>query len=113
MARIELLSVWHAWHGAAAGDLDGLVALDPLLDALKPVPVHRLASTRIGRRFMESAAPLVPDELIARYRGMANEGTESGHHAVTFGIVTASAGIQAMDQGESPGRIRPEMLEKR
>lgn len=97
LAGIELPVVWHAWQAATIGDLDGLVALDVLLDALKPVPVHRVASTRIGRRFLESAAPLVAGEMIGMYRELVTDGTARGHHAVTFGIVTAGAGIPAMD----------------
>lgn len=97
LTGIELPAVRHAWHEATAGNLDGLVALDALLDALKPVPGHRLASTRIGRRFLESAAPLVPGDIVRMYRDMVANGTTSGHHGVTFGIVTAGAGIPATD----------------
>lgn len=100
LAAIELPAVWHAWHEATAGradNLGALVTLDTLLNALKPVPVHRVASTRVGRRFLESAVPLVTGEMIGRYREMVADGTASGHHAVTVGIVTAGAGIPAMD----------------
>ncbi len=95
--RIELPVVWHAWHAAMDGDQARAVALDALLDALKPVPVHRVASTRIGRRFLESAAPLVAAESVASYRDLVRNGAASGHHAVTFGIVTAGAGVPAME----------------
>ncbi len=105
LAGIELPAVWHAWHEATAGDTDGLVELDTLLDTLKPVPVHRLASTRIGRRFLESAAPLVPAEMIAAYRELVTDGSASGHHGVTFGIVTAAAGIPVIDALTSFGSM--------
>lgn len=95
LAGIELPVVWHAWHAASAGDLTRLVALDALLDALKPVPVHRVASTRVGLRFLESAAPLVAAEIVASYRDLVADGTASGQHAVAFGIVSAGAGIPA------------------
>jgi urease accessory protein len=97
LGGIELPGVWHAWHAATDGDHGGLIALDALLDALKPVPVHRVASTRIGRRFLESAAPLVATDTVASYRGLVAAGNASGHHAVTFGIVTAGASIPAME----------------
>jgi len=94
---IELPAVWHAWHEAVAGNMAGLVALDALLDALKPVPVHRLAGTRIGRRFLESAVPLVGGEVAGDYRGRLESGATSGHHAVTFGLVSAAADIPASE----------------
>ena len=94
---IELPVVWRTWHAAMDGDQARAVALDALLDALKPVPVHRVASTRIGRRFLESAAPLVAAESVVAYRDLVRNGAASGHHAVTFGIVTAGTGIPAME----------------
>ncbi len=97
LAGIELPAVWHAWRETTAGNIDGLIVLDALLDALKPVPVHRLASTRVGRRFLESAVPLVGGEIAGEYRGRLGDGTASGHHAVAFGVVTATAGIPACD----------------
>lgn len=97
LGGVELPAVWHAWHRATADDLDGLLALDALLDALKPVPVHRTASTRIGRRFLESAVTLVPGGMTGPYRDRLAHGGAGGHHAVTFGIVCAAAGIAAMD----------------
>lgn len=97
LAGIELPAVAHAWREARVENLDGLVALDALLDALKPVPAHRLASTRIGRRFLESAAPLMSSDIILAYHDLVANGTTSGHHPTTFGIVTASAGIPALD----------------
>ncbi|MBA2247477.1 MAG: hypothetical protein H0W23_05065 [Chloroflexia bacterium] len=97
LGGIELPVVWRAWHAAMDGDHAGLAALDALLDALKPVPVHRVASTRIGRRFLESAASLVATDTVASYRDLVAAGTASGHHAVTFGIVTAGAGIPASE----------------
>lgn len=97
LAGIELPVAWHAWHGAMEGRVDRLLALDALVDALKPVPAHRIASSRIGRRFLESSAPLVPGGMIAQYRGLVAAGTASGNHATTFGIVTAAVGVPSAE----------------
>src|SRR5829696_5303043 len=54
-AGIECPAMTHAWRAARAGDLTGLVAIDVLVNAHKPIPVFRNGSVRTGRRLLESA----------------------------------------------------------
>ncbi len=97
LAGIELPAAWHAHAAATAGDLTALLALDGLLDALKPVPVARAASTRVGRRLLESAAPLLLDDLVTPYLAAIRTGTGRGHHAVAFAVTLQAAGLGAED----------------
>jgi len=93
LGRQELPAAAHAHQAATQSELGALVTLDLLLDALKPVPAFRIASTRIGRQFLHSALPLCPSAIGERYLAAVTEGEGAGHHAVAFGAITATAGI--------------------
>ena len=93
LAGQDLPAVAHAHRAAAAGGLDALVALDTLVDALKPAPAFRSASTRIGRQSLESALALYPSTIAGAYLAAIRVGEARGHHAVAFGVLTEAASI--------------------
>ncbi len=95
LAGIELPAAWHAYGAAELVDVDGLLEIDGLLHALKPVPAARSASTRIGRRLLESAAPLLADDLVFRYLEAIRTGRGHGHHAVAFAVAMQASGLPA------------------
>ena len=90
LAGIELPAVFHAHAYAREERIDALVSLDELLTALKPVPAFRAASLRVGRRFLESAAAIVDDDVVWAYRAAGNV-----HHAAAWGVVCARARLDA------------------
>jgi urease accessory protein len=94
LAGQDLPAVVHAHRAATTGTLDALIALDTLLDALRPVPAHRTASTRIGRQSLQSAFALYPSAIAGAYLAAIRAQRARGHHAVAFGVLTASAGIE-------------------
>lgn len=91
-AAVECPAMRHAFRAAAHGDLPLLAGIDRLLDACKPVPVFRDGSARVGRRLLESAAPLLDDGTLAAWRREAAAGRTPGHHAVSFAVVMRAAG---------------------
>lgn len=97
LAGIELPAAWHAHGAASRGDLDGLREIDGLLHALKPVPAARSASTRVGRRLLESAGPLLGAETLASYLAAIRDGRAYGHHAVAFAATMQAAGLDARE----------------
>ena len=95
LGGIELPAVYLAHRAAANDDLAVLVELDADLTALKPVPAFAAASTRVGRRFLESALPLITSPVATAYTGAVAGGNTAGHHPVAFGVVMAAAGLDA------------------
>ncbi len=95
LAGIELPAAWHAHGAASRSDLDGLLEIDGLLHVLKPVPAARSASTRVGRRLLESAAPLLDSALVGAYLDGIRAGRGPGHHAVAFAVTMQAAGLGA------------------
>lgn len=92
-AGIECPAMADAWRAARARDIDALVELDQLIDALKPVPVFRNGSLRTGRRLLESAVGVLPGPMIRDMRERVRDEKMAGHHALVFGVVMEAAGI--------------------
>jgi urease accessory protein len=90
LAGVELPAIFEA-HRATS--LDQLKQLDELLTALKPIPAFRAASIKVGRRFLESAAPLFASEFVDQYLAMVRAGKPDGHYATAVGVVFHAAGI--------------------
>lgn len=93
LSGIELPAVYQAHRAAANADLAALIDLDSYVSALKPVPVFAAASTRVGRRFLDAAWPLIDRPMVTAYAGAVASGEASGHHPVAFGVVMAAAGL--------------------
>lgn len=98
-AGVEGPALCHAHRAALGGDDAGLVDLDAVVAALKPVPAFRSGSARVGRRLLEGAAPLLPAgegpaaAAFAAFRAAVGEGRAEGHHAVAFAATMAAAGL--------------------
>lgn len=69
-----------------AEDLDGLLALDETLDALKGVAEFREASRQMGRQTLRVAASLTGHPLLVSFRDALEAGRTPGHHPVAFGL---------------------------
>lgn len=93
LAGVELPAVVQAHRAAADGDLARLLALDGVTSALKPVEAFRAASRKVGRRFLESAAPLLSDPFLDLYAAAVRQGDAPGHHAVAFGVALHAVGV--------------------
>lgn len=100
LAGVEAPAMRHAHRFAAAADLAALLALDAEVSALKPVPAHRAASAKVGRRLLESATAVVAGEMVAGYRASTATGQAVGHQAIAFGVVAQAAAI-----GEREGAL--------
>lgn len=95
LGGIELPAVFQAHRAAIDVDLPALIDLDSYVSALKPVPVFATASTRVGRRWLDAARPLLSRPIITAYAGAVERGDAAGHHPVAFGVVMAAAGLDA------------------
>lgn len=95
LAGIELPAVFHAHRASDTDNLAALLAVDGYVTALKPVPALRAGSVKVGRRFLESATPLVGRPFLAAYRAAVLGGEAPGHHAVAFGAVMHAVGLAA------------------
>jgi urease accessory protein len=93
LAGVELPALFHAHRAAVAGDVAALLAIDAYVSALKPVPALRAGSVKVGRRFVESAAPLLESPFLSAYRTAVLKGVAPGHHAVAFGAAMHGAGL--------------------
>jgi urease accessory protein len=93
IAGIELPALFEAHRAADADKLAHLRELDELLSALKPIPAFRAASVKVGRRFLESALPLVASEATTGYHAMVQNGEANGHQAIAVAVIFQSAGI--------------------
>jgi urease accessory protein len=91
--RVDGPLAGRAHRAAMADDLPAALNADALAAALKPVPVFREGSARVGRRLLASAAPLLTDPTLERYRAAVANGRARGSHPVAFGVVAAAAGV--------------------
>jgi urease accessory protein len=80
---------------AARADLDGVVALDRALDAMKPARQTRQASRQMGRQTARLAAAMICDPVLQRFAELVGQGRTPGHHASAFGVVAGRKGWPA------------------
>ncbi|HEY3066500.1 MAG TPA: urease accessory UreF family protein [Methylomirabilota bacterium] len=80
---------------AAAGDIEGCIAVDDRLDAMKCVPEFAVASRQMGRQTARVAAAVTGDAWLAALASSVEDGITPGHAAVLFGAVTGRAGADA------------------
>ena len=93
LAGVEAPALCHAHRFAVAGDQAALVALDDEMTAMKPVPAFRAASSRVGRRSLESSVDLVDGPAPSAYRRAVAKGRAAGHRAIAFGVVLHAVGL--------------------
>ena len=95
LAHCELVAL-HAAHACAAqGDHDALLALDAQLAAMTPVAEWRIASGRLARRTLATAALLTTSPAMDAYAAQISDGRGStaGHHALAFAVVAEGLGV--------------------
>lgn len=92
-AGVECPAMSHAWRAARARDLVALVALDGVIDALKPIPAFRAGSVRTGRRLLESSVGVVTGPMLDGVREQIRAGALGGHHPLAFGVLMEAAGV--------------------
>lgn len=95
LAGVELPAVLHAHSYARDGQVERLAALDALMSALKPIDAFRSSSLKTGRRLLESAAAVIDDPVLRDYQSSVRRHAVTGHHAIAWGVVCASCGIDA------------------
>lgn len=88
VGRIEAPAVRRAYRATQHADAGGLRRLDDLLDSYAPVAASRVASRRVGRRFLQAALFLCPG-LPPLLSELATAG-DGIHHACAVGAVGAA-----------------------
>jgi len=91
----DAVAVAAATRAAVAGDVDGALALDARLDAMKSVPEFRAASAQMGRQTLRVAASLGDDAFLAALNRAVDDGRTPGHHAVAFSAAVGRGGADA------------------
>ncbi len=74
------------------GDLEGLLALDETLEAMKPVAEFREASRQMGRQTLRVAATLADHPLLRAFAEAVEAGRTPGHHPLAFGLAGSALG---------------------
>src|SRR2546426_9140807 len=90
-AAAAAIAAGQAWEG----DVDGWIALDARLDAMKSVPELRAASRQMGRQTLRIAAGLGDDPFLARLMRAVDDELTAGHHATVFGAALGRGGVGA------------------
>jgi urease accessory protein len=93
VAPLDGVAVAGAHRLAAAGDLEGLVALDHAVTVRKITPSSRRASTACGRRLAALTCVLTDDETIARFAERVDAGRSDGNLAVVEGALSFALDI--------------------
>ena len=95
LARCELVALHAACAYAARSDHDALLALDTQLAAMTPVAEWRIASGRLARRTLTTAALLTTSPAMDAYAAQIADGggTATGHHALAFAVVADALGV--------------------
>lgn len=89
----DAVAVAAAVRAARAEDLDGCLALDARLAAMRVVPEFTAASTQMGRQTLRVAVAWEHDVLLAGFAARIEAGATPGHYPVVFGAVAGRAGI--------------------
>ncbi|MBI2154025.1 MAG: urease accessory protein UreF [Candidatus Rokubacteria bacterium] len=74
------------------GELDGCLALDETLEAMKPVAEFREASRQMGRQTLRVAATLTDHPLLRAVSELVEAGRTPGHHPLAFGLAGSALG---------------------
>jgi urease accessory protein len=85
LSAVDLPLVHAAWQAAAQNDVERLLDLDDLANALRPTRELRDASRRTGSQRLHTLRQLRPHDLLASFVERGGE----GHAPVVFGMETA------------------------
>ena len=80
---------------AAAGDLDGVIAVDRTLYRTKAASELRAASVATGRRLAEEVSATVEDVILGAYVTFLRQDKQLGTHPVAFGVTGNALGVDA------------------
>lgn len=90
----EFLAVRLAWEYADNNDLQKILQLDKIMEACKLPMETRLASRKLGSRFIKTLSSLslsLQSDVFDEYKKLC--ATKGVHHAVAYGVFCSSAGI--------------------
>ena len=90
----DAVAVACAVRCAGAGDLEGCLAIDARVDAMRFVPEFTAASRQMGRQTLRVAAAWAPDRLLDSLAARVESGAAAGHYPVVFGVAAGRAGIE-------------------
>lgn len=96
-ARADAVAAAACCRAADVGDADALVAVDRMLTATRAAHESRVASARLGRRLLETAAGAEDDAWLAELLVRVREGRTPGNHAAAIGAVCGRLGGTAED----------------
>ena len=90
----DAVAVSCAVRCAAAADLDGCLAIDARVDAMRFVPEFTAASRQMGRQTLRVAASWARDPLLEALAARVESGATAGHYPVVFGVAAGRAAVE-------------------
>jgi urease accessory protein len=69
------------------GELDELLSLDAIMEAMKPAEELRSASRQMGRQMIRIASALTVHPLLRSFFQATDADTTPGHHSVCYGVI--------------------------
>lgn len=93
LATSDCLAMLLAYRAAVQEDWTVVAELDQLLAAQKLARESREASYKTGRRMLQVVQRLYPSSGLDKFAEMIKEGSVQGHHALVFGLVSATLGL--------------------
>jgi urease accessory protein len=90
----DAVAVSCAVRCAATSDLDGCLAIDARVDAMRFVPEFTAASRQMGRQTLRVAASWARDPLLESFAARVESGATAGHYPVVFGAAAGRAGVE-------------------
>jgi urease accessory protein len=91
----DAVAVAAATRAAATADLDGCLALDTRISAMRFVPEFTAASKQMGRQTLRVAAAWARDPVLEAFAARVDAGGTPGHYPVVFGAVAGRTEIEA------------------
>lgn len=94
LSRCDLPLLRHSFLIHPANNVSGTGSLDALAHALKPVPVFRESSQRLGKRLLTSVVDTFPElARCTHFLEAINLGCAHGHHSIVYGLVCSEMEI--------------------
>ncbi|MBZ4646035.1 MAG: urease accessory protein [Petroclostridium sp.] len=94
----DLLAAKLAWEYTNEAELENIRCLDKLLCAVKTPKELRIASTKLGIRFLKIVESILKDNsFFSSYAQLVKSGECAGHYSVLYGLVTKLFNIGKTD----------------